>query len=692
MKQYPAEKIRNVALLGHNGSGKTTLAEACLFAAGAVGRQGRIEDGNTVCDYEPEETKRGFSISLALAPLEWKGYKVNLIDTPGSPDFEGEAMASLYAADLAVFVVSAVDGAQVQTRHYWKVAKDLGVPAIIFLNKLDKERASIEESVSGLREAFGSGIVAFQAQLGAEDRLEGLVDVFSGKGYSYEKGSAQGAPSDSPPPSEVDLEDARNALLESVAETDETLLDTYLETGDIEEKAYAEGLSRAIATGQVHPVLAGSAARPLGVDLLLDFITEYGPSPLEHKVVQGFAAPDSQESASLEASPSGPFVARVFKTIADPFIGKLSVFRILSGSLKGDMVVINTTRGHEERLHQVFALRGKEHIEVEALSMGDIAAVAKLADTRTGDTLTGKGVSLVLPPMRLPEPVYSLAVAPRSKGDEDKLSQGLQRLAEEDPTLQLRHNTETRQLILSGLGDTHLAATLEKLKRKFGVEVDTSLPKVSYRETITKPAQAEGKHKKQTGGHGQFGVAVIQIEPLPRDAGFEFVDQIVGGAIPKGFIPAVEKGVREAMERGFFAGYPLVDIKVTLVDGKHHPVDSNELSFKMAGSLALQAALPQAGVVLLEPIMDLAVVVPDDKVGDVQGDLNAKRGRILGTEPAEIGYTAIRAKVPQAELLRYSADLRSITGGQGRFTLKFSHYEEVPAHIADKVKAESQAS
>ena len=692
MKQYASEKIRNVVLIGHNGSGKTSLAEACLYVSGALSRQGRVEDENTVCDYEPEETKRRFSISLALAPVEWKGVKINLVDTPGSPDFEGEAIAGLYAADLAVFVVSATDGPQVQTRYYWKIAKEMGIPAMCFVNKLDKERASIYETSEVLRDTFGGDVLAVQGQIGREENLEGLYDNFSKKAFLYKNGSFRAEPSDSHLPEDQDVEAARISLVEAVAETDEALLDTYLETGDLDIKSFSEGMAKAIMSRQILPVLGGCATRPLGVDLFLDFIAEFGPSPLEHKIIRGTKSSDSDQEVQLDASPEGPFVARIFKTIADPFVGKLSVFRIVSGGIKGDSVVWNTTSGHEEKLHQVFALRGKEHIEVEALSMGDIAAVAKLTNTKTGDTLASKGLHLVLSPMRLPDPVFSLAVAPKSKGDEDKLSQGLHRLSEEDPTLRIHHNPETRQLILSGLGDTHLNATLEKLKRKFGVEVETSLPKVSYRETITKPARAEGKHKKQTGGHGQFGVAVIEIEPLPRDSGFEFVDQIVGGAIPKGFIPAVEKGIREAMERGFFAGYPLVDIRATLVDGKHHPVDSNELSFKMAGSLALQAALPDAGVVLLEPIMDLEVIVPDDKVGDVQGDLNAKRGKILSTEPAEAGFTLITAKVPEAELLRYSADLRSLTGGQGRFSMKFSHYEEVPSHIAERIKAEARGS
>jgi elongation factor G len=685
--KYEPRKIRNVVLVGHNGAGKTSLAEAALFVSGAISRLGRVEDKNTVCDYDPEETKRGFSISLALAPVEWQGHKINFIDTPGSPDFEGEAIAGLHAADAACFVVSAVDGPQVQTRYYWKLAKEMGLPAFFFVNKLDKERASLAVAVEELRKVFGNDVVPLQAQIGAESDLAGLFDLYSRKSFRYSLPNPRGEAADLDAPEEAEA--ARDSLLEGIAESDEALLDSYLERGDLDEKEFEQGLAKAVASRSLFPVIGGASTAPIGVDLLLDFVCSFVPSPLDQPEIQGESVTNPGEKISLQRAADGPFVAQVFKTIADPFVGKLSVFRVLTGSAATDTAVINTTRSTEEKLHQVFALRGKEHLELEAVVAGDIAAVAKLQATKTGDTLASKGADIVLSPIQFPEPVFSLAVAPKAKGDEDKLSQGLQRLAEEDPTIRLEHNTDTRQLIVSGLGEAHLLSVVEKLKRKFGVDVETSTPKVSYRETITKPSQGEGKHKKQTGGHGQFGVAVIKIEPLPRDAGFEFVDQIVGGAIPKQFIPAVEKGVREAMERGFYAGYPLVDLKVTLFDGKHHPVDSSELSFKMAGSLALQAALPNAGVVLLEPIMDLEVVVPDDKVGDVQGDLNSKRGRILGTEPGEEGFTVITAKVPQAELLRYSVDLRSITGGQGRFKVRFSHYEEVPPHIAEKVKAEA---
>lgn len=686
--KYEPENIRNVALVGHNAAGKTTLAEAALFVSGAVSRMGRVEDGNTVCDYDPEETKRKFSISLSLAPVEWKGHKINFVDTPGSPDFEGEAIAALYAVDAVCFVVSAVDGAQVQTRYYWKIAEGLGLPCFFFVNKLDKEHTRLDSSVAHLREVFGHSVVALQSQIGYESEVLGCYDLVTSTSHTYADGPTAQTSENQEPPQGADT--SRTALVEAVAESDESLLDAYLEAGDLDSKELERGVSSALLRRELFPVLGGVASRPLGVDLLLDFVTNFLPSPLQGPDVEGVSGADGSERVAVRRSADPPLVARVFKTIADPFVGKLSVFRVLTGSAPADAVVTNTTSGAEEKLHQVFALRGKEHIELDGVVAGDIAAVAKLQSTRTGDTLASKGTSIVLAPMRFPDPVFSLAVAPKAKGDEDKLSQGLQRLAEEDPTIHAEHNSDTRQLILSGLGEAHLMSVLEKLKRKFGVDVDTSIPKVSYRETITKPSQGEGKHKKQTGGHGQFGVAVIKIEPLPRDSGFEFVDQIVGGAIPKNFIPAVEKGIREAMERGFYAGYPLVDLKVTLFDGKHHPVDSSELSFKMAGSLALQAALPGAGVVLLEPIMDLEVIVPDDKVGDVQGDLNAKRGRILGTEPAEPGFTLITAKVPQAELLRYAVDLRSITGGQGRFKVRFSHYEEVPPHIAEKVRAESQ--
>lgn len=685
MKSYPTEQIRNVALIGHGGAGKTIVAEAMLLASGAIARMGRVEDGSTVCDHDPEEVKKGVSVSMALAPIEWRGFKINVIDTPGAPDFEGDVAAALRVADLAIFVVSGVDGPQVQTRQYWKTASKLGIPRAVFVNKLDRERSSFSETVSSLESALGRGFIPLQLPIGEEDAFEGLIEIAAGTGMVYSPGSPKGVTNDSPDlPADYDA--LRTTLVEGAAETDEVLLDKYLEEGDLSAKEVTTALRTGLIQGGTFPVLGGAAASVIGIDLLLDFIVDTGPSPMFRGSIAARASKGGDQT-EIELTPDGKVLAQVFKTIADPFVGKLSLFRVWSGTINPDSTLSNATQGHDERLHQIFAMRGKEHLEVDSVPAGDIAAVAKLGDTHTGDTFCEKGQTLLLDPIDVPTPVLAVAITPKTKGDEDKLGQALQRLAEEDQTIRVTRNADTHQTLLCGLGEAHLGIVIERLKRKFGVEVDTALPEVGYRETIRKPAEAEGKHKKQSGGHGQFGVAHIKIEPLERDAGFEFVNAVVGGAIPRQFIPAVEKGVREALDRGGYAGFPIVDVRVTVDDGKAHSVDSNELSFKMAGSLAVQGALPNADVVLLEPIVDSEIVVPDDKVGDIQGDLNSKRGRIVGTDPLGDGETAITARVPEAEMIRYAIDLRSITGGQGRFTTKFSHYEEVPAHMADKIKA-----
>lgn len=687
MKSYPTEQIRNVALIGHSGAGKTILAEAMLYASDAIPRMGRIEDASTVCDYDPEETKKGVTVSMALAPLEWKGFKVNIIDTPGSPDFEGDVAAALRVADLALFVVSGVDGPQVQTRQYWKTANKLGIPRAIFINKLDRERSTFRETVTALESALGRGFTPLQLPIGEEDNFRGLIDLAGGDGHIYSSGAPKGSV-DTSPELPADYDELRTVLVEGAAETDEAILDKYFEEGDLTAKEIGTALRSGLSLGSTYPVLGGSASSVIGIDQLLDFLTDTGPSPMARGAIPAKTSKDG-EFAELRLEADGKPLAQVFKTIADPFVGRLSLFRVWSGTIKPDSVLTNATRGHEERLHQLFAMRGKEHLEVGSVPAGDICAVAKLGDTHTGDTLCEKGQTVQLEPIEAPTPVLSVAISPKTKGDEDKLGQSLQRLAEEDQTIRVSRNPDTHQTLLSGLGEAHLGIVIERLKRKFGVEVDTEQPGVGYRETIRRPADAEGKHKKQSGGHGQFGVAHIKIEPLERDAGFEFVNAVVGGAIPRQFIPAVEKGVREALDRGAYAGYPMVDVRVTVDDGKAHSVDSNELSFKMAGSHAVQNALPDAEVVLLEPIVDAEIIVPDEKVGDIQGDLNSKRGRIVGTDPLGDGETAITARVPEAEMIRYAIDLRSIAGGQGRFTTKFSHYEEVPAHLAEKVKAAS---
>jgi elongation factor G len=676
VKSYPPDRIRNVVLVGHGGSGKTSLAEALLFCSGATTRVGRVEDGTTASDHEPEEIKKKISVSSAVVPVEWNGYKINLIDTPGYADFSGEAYAALSVADLALFVVSAVEGVEVQTELYWSRAVARGIPRMIFINKLDRERASYERTLTQMRELFGP-VAPLQTPIGEELAFEGVTDLLSNTAYRY-----SGAPKGAECPAEGD-DGLHLQLVEAVAESDDSLLERYLEGEEITPKELTAGLGKGVGAAVVTPVVCGAATKLIGIDRLAELITAAAPSPLDRP------AWTAQDGTEVAPDPDAPPCAFVFKTLADQFVGKINFFRVVSGSVKKDAVLSNPRRREEEKLHQIFVPRGKEHLEVDLLPTGDIGAVAKLGTTQTGDTLTAKDRPIVLPYEAPPEPVFAVAVFPKSKGDEDKLSTALHRIEEEDPSIRVSRNEETRQQLLSGMGEAHIDVALERIHRKFGVEITTKVPRIPYRETVTKLAEAEGKYKKQTGGHGQFGIAWLRVEPLERSGGFQFVDAIVGGVIPRQFLPAVEKGVHDAMGRGFLAGYPLVDLKVTCFDGKHHPVDSSEMSFKMAGSLGLQEALRNAGVTLLEPIVELSVIVPDAYSGDVMGDLNSKRGRIMGMEPLSGGNQSIKATVPLAEVARYAIDLRSITGGRGVFSMQISHYEEVPANIAEKVRADA---
>jgi elongation factor G len=680
VKAYPSDRIRNVALVGHGGSGKTMLAEAFLFASGGTTRMGRIEDGSTVSDFEPEETKKTISVSTSVVPVEWNGYKVNVLDAPGYADFVGEAHAALSVCDLALFVVSAVEGIEVQTELLWQRALAHSIPRMIVINKMDRERASYERTLSQIREVFGNEVAPLQTPIGEEASFEGVSELLSGLSYIYSgspKGNEKAAEGDD------DLRQLRQQLVEAVAESDDALLERYLEGEELTPKELTSALGKGVAAGAVSPVLCVSATKLIGVDRLAEVIVGAAPSPLDRP------SQVAEDGAEIEANPSAPVVLWVWKTLADQFVGKISYFRVAAGTLKRDDQLTNTTRHEDEKLHQIFVPRGKEHIDIDALPAGDIGAVAKLGDTQTGDTLCDKSRRLTLPHEPPPDPVLSVAIFPKTKGDEDKLSTALHRIADEDPSIRITRSDETKQTLLQGMGEAHLDVTLERIHRKFGVEIVTKTPRIPYRETIAATAEGEGKYKKQTGGHGQFGIASLRVEPLPRGSGFEFVDAIVGGVIPRQFIPAVEKGVVEATQRGFYAGYPLVDIRVTCFDGKHHPVDSSELSFKMAGSLGLQVALEQAQVTLLEPIAELLVIVPNTYSGDVMGDLNSKRGRIMGMEPLAGGNQLIKATVPLSEVARYAIDLRSITGGRGAFTISISHYEEVPTHIAEKVKAEA---
>lgn len=679
---FPPEKIRNVALVGHSGAGKTTLAEALLYRSGAIPRLGRVEDGTTVTDFDPEEQARRMSMSLALAPFEWRGHKVNLIDTPGYADFVGDVHAALAVADLAVFVVSATDGIEVQTAYAWEVAEHLGVPRMIFINKLDKERASFDRTLGQLRDRFGAGIAPIELPVGEQTGFRGVADLFRDRAYVYDSGKAE----------EVEVPDdltdrerqVHDNLVEGIVVADDDLLERYLEGEVPSVEELERTMAKGIAEASVFPVVCGSATGPIAVDRLADFIVELGPSPLDRPPVTVEAGGTTVE---VPPDPNAEPLLLVFKTIADPYVGQISLFKVLSGTVRPETALYNPRTGTDERLAKIATMFGKETELVDAAPAGDIAATSKLNSTRTGDTLTPKGKPVRVPPIERPEPVLAVAVKAKSQPDEDKLANALRRILDEDPALVVRRDDETRQTLLYGMGETHLTITLEKLKRKFGVEVVTEPMRVPYRETITRPAEAEGKYKKQTGGHGQFGVAYLKLEPLPRGEGFEFVDEIKGGVIPRQFIPAVEKGVAETMRDGGVRGYPVVDVRVRLVDGKHHSVDSSEMSFKMAGRLGFKAAMEKAQPILLEPVSRVEVLVPSAYQGDVMGDLSARRGQLQGTEAMPGGWQKITALVPTSEILNYAIDLRSLTQGWGRFTAEFDHYQELPSHLAEKVPA-----
>jgi elongation factor G len=680
VKTFPAAKIRNVALVGHGGAGKTTLAEALLFCAGAINRQGRVEDGNTTTDFDPEEVKRRISLSASMAPFEFDGHKINLIDTPGYADFLGEVEAALSVADLAVFVVSAVEGVEVQTEIVWKMAAARGLPRMVFVNKLDRERASFERTLEQLRSTFGAGVAPLELPIGEETAFRGVADLLTDTAITYDTGSP--VTGEIPEEMEALEHQVHDNLVEGIVVADDDLMERYLE-GDIPGvKELEDTLAHGVASGQVFPVVCGSAAKMVAIDRLAQFICEIGPSPLDRPGVTVTAGDTTHE---VQTDPSGQPLAYVWKTLADPYVGRVSLFKVLSGTIRPDAVLTNARSRTDEKLHGIFALRGKEHDDLSEVPAGDIAAVAKLGDTTTGDTLAPKGTPVQVARPDPVEPVISIAILPKTKGDEDKLMTALHKLQDEDPSLFVRRDEETHQTLLSGMGETHLAIVTERLQRKFGVEVVTEDVQVPYRETITDPSEAEGKYKKQTGGHGQYGVASITIEPVDRGSGFEFVDRIVGGAIPRQFIPAVEKGIMETMVRGGHFGHPVVDVRATLVDGKFHAVDSSEMSFRMAGSMAFHDAMAKAGPVILEPISLLEVTVPAAYQGDVMGDLNSRRGRVQGTESGNDGEQIIVAMVPTSELLRYAIDLRSLTGGRGRFTIRHDHYDLLPQHLYDKV-------
>jgi len=662
VRTFPTARIRNVALVGHGGSGKTTLAEALLFHAGAITRPGRVEDGTTVCDFDPEAARRHISVSLAVAPFEYDGHKVNLIDTPGYADFVGDVAAALRVADLAVFVVSAVEGVEVQTEIAWRLAEERKIPRAIFVNKLDRERGSFDRTLDQLQDRFGAGVAPLELPIGAEAEFRGVIDLLEDTAVTYGSGSTAG--SEGPIPEElVDAEHAiHDAIVEGIVVADDDLTERYLADETIEVKELVHALAGGIADASVFPVLCGSATKQIGIDRLARFIVDEGPAP-------------------TIGDADGPAALFVFKTLVDPYVGRINLFKVLQGTLDHDAVLVNGRTVADERLHQLVTLRGKEQEPTDRVVAGDLAAVAKLGGTTTGDVLAVRGADIRVEPFVNPEPVLVVAIRPRSRSDDDKLATALHRLLDEDPSLRLERNPETHQTLLWGMGETHLGIACERLARKLGVEIETEPVKVAYRETITTTAEAEGKYKKQTGGHGQFGIASIRVGPLERGGGFEWNDAIVGGAIPKNLIPAVEKGVRETMVHGGVLGFPVIDVRVTCFDGKFHSVDSSEMSFKVAGSIGFKEAMAKAGPILLEPVSELVVIAPEASQGDILGDLNARRGRIQGASAAGSGEVEIVASVPTSEILRYAIDLRSMTHGRGRFETTHSHYDPVPPHL-----------
>ncbi|MBI2461989.1 MAG: elongation factor G [Candidatus Rokubacteria bacterium] len=683
-------KIRNLGFVGHGGVGKTSLVEAILFSTGATGRLGRVDDGTATTDFDPEEVKRQISINTAVAHCDFKGHRLHLVDMPGYGDFIAEARAGLRIVEGAVVVIDAVAGVEVQTEKVWKFANDYGLPRLAFVNRMDRDRADFHRALESMQRRLKAKLVPLELPIGTEAGFAGVVDLVRMKAYVYPDPPSGRVEQGEIPDDLADrAREFRERLVEVVAETDDELLARYLEEGSLGEAELLKALGVAIAGGKVVPVLLGSAARNIGVHPLLDLVVESFPSPADRGPAEG-TDPKTKQPVTRAPGPKEPFSALVFKTFTDPHVGKLTLFRVYSGHLTSNSQVYNATRETKERVGQVALIQGKEQKGTDALGPGEIGVTAKLKETLTGDTLCAEAHPIVFPSIAFPEPAISFAIQPKARGDEDKISNALARLAEEDPTLRYHYDAETRQLLVSGVGQLHIEVTVERMKRKFGADVNLLPPRIPYKETVKGKAKAQGKHKKQTGGRGQYGDCWIEIEPLPRGGGFEFVDAIVGGAIPRNFIPAVEKGVRGAMERGVLAGYPVVDIQVSLYDGTYHSVDSSDLAFQIAGSLALQKGVMEAHPCLLEPIMNVEATVPTDHAGDVIGDLNGRRGRIVGMEPSG-DYTAVRAQVPMAEMLNYEPHLRSMTGGRGSFSMEFAHYEEVPAFLAEKIVAQVKA-
>lgn len=690
MKDYNYKKLRNVGLIGHGATGKTSLAEALLFYTNNTDRLGKVEEGNTVMDYEQEEKKRGISLSTSVASFEENDTKINIVDMPGYFDFQGEMYQGMRAVDIATIVVCAVSGVQVGTEKAWDYCEKIKLPRAFFINKMDRENADFDKTLEEMKNSFGMSIVPIQYPIGKESNFSGIVDVISKTAVKYNSKTSKVESTDIPDELVDKIEEFKQMIMEAVAETDEELLDKYLNDGELSDEDIYTGLIKGCAQGEIAPVLCGSALKVIGIKSMINSIVQCFPSP-EHSLPQKAVNLNNNEEVFIKPDENKPFSALVFKTIADPFVGKISLFRVMTGKINGELTVLNPNKEKQEKLNHLFFMKGKNQIPTKEIVAGDIGAVSKLQYTATGDTLCSEDFKIIYDKINLPKAVMPMAILPKAKGDEEKISLSLSKLMEEDPVFKLERDVENAETIIWGLGETHLEVIASRIKSKFGTDVILQEPKVPYRETIKGISDVQGKHKKQSGGHGQYGDVKIKFEP--REDGeldLQFVDKVVGGAVPRNFIPAVEKGLRDCISNGVLAGYPVVGLKATLYDGSYHPVDSSEMAFKVAASIAYKKGLEEAKPILLEPIMNVKILVPDSYMGDVMGDVNKRRGRVIGMEP-EGKLQKIIAEIPMAEMFSYATDLRSMTQARGTFTSEFLRYDEVPASEVGKILDEVRA-
>ncbi|HOF78644.1 MAG TPA: elongation factor G [Smithellaceae bacterium] len=685
MAKYESKSLKNLAIVGHGGTGKTSLCESFLFISGKNERLGRVDDGTSIMDYEPEEQKRRISISSSINFVEWNKYKINIIDTPGDSNFTYDIKCSMSVVENALVVIDAVSGVEFQTQKVWEYADGFNLPRIVFINRLDRERADFSAALASIKNKFSKKVTPVCLPIGKEDKFNGIVDLISSKAHLFSDNKGAGKATDIPADMADEAKNMRSAMVEDIAETDDDLMNKYLEAGELTAEEIKQGLRKGVTSGNLIPVVCGSAIKGIGISLLLDLIVDSMASPVNRGAIKG-KKPGGDAAEERKTSEDEPFSAIVFKTIADPYAGRLTLFRVYSGKLNPDSSIYNSTKKISEKFGNIFFLEGKNQKPAEVLIPGDIAGVAKLKETVTGDTLCNEKAPIIFEKVEVPPPIMSFAIEPKSRGDEEKIASSLHRLTEEDPTIVFSRDLQTKEMILSGMGQVHIEVNIEKMKRKFGVEVNLHTPKVPYKETIKGKTNVQGKYKKQSGGRGQFGDCWIDIEPLPRGTGFEFADKIVGGVIPQQYRPAVEKGIVEAAAEGVLAGYPVVDFKISLVDGSYHTVDSSEMAFKIAGSMAFKKGVMQCQPILLEPIVNIDIEIPEEYMGDVIGDLNSRRGRVLGMDTKGTNQV-IKGQVPLAEILKYAPDLRSMTSGRGNFTYTHSHYEEVPSFIAEKIIA-----